>query len=339
MSANKTLLKQLEDKLLHELSSASGEILDNSSLIETLENTKSKAAEIEAKLRQAEQMTEELESARQEYKQAAKRGSILFFVISGLTSLNSMYQYSLWSYLEVFKLTLSTSKRDASIERRVYNIVEGLTYDVYNYTCLGLFEKHKLLLRCDIYQFYLDEKDENSKLSMLPPFLYNVISFQMALKILEGDGELDHEYLDFFIKGSVSLEHSDRSKPYSWVPELGWEDMMRLDSLKGSESKLAGIANSVENNEVSWREWYGAKKPEEAPLPDGYEQSVSMLEKMLVLRCLRQDRITIAVTRFVMQTLGEKYVSPPVIDYNHILKSSRCAVKSQGEYSLFLNGG
>lgn len=45
-SANKSLLKQLEDSLLRELSSSTGNMLDNVDLIDTLENTKLKAGEV-----------------------------------------------------------------------------------------------------------------------------------------------------------------------------------------------------------------------------------------------------------------------------------------------------
>lgn len=52
--------------------------------------------------------------------------------------------------------SLATSKREASLEGRLRAIIDTLTSDVYNYTCLGLFERHKLMF-----------------------------SFQMAIKILE----------------------------------------------------------------------------------------------------------------------------------------------------------
>ena len=52
-SVNKSLLKDLEDTLLMELSSASGEILDNVELISTLDETKYKAKEISCKLEEA----------------------------------------------------------------------------------------------------------------------------------------------------------------------------------------------------------------------------------------------------------------------------------------------
>jgi dynein heavy chain len=74
--------------------------------------------------------------------------------------------------------------------------------DVYNYTCLGLFERHKLMF-----------------------------SFQMTLKLLEAASPLDPELLDFFLKGNLSLEKHSRRKPHEWLPEQGWQDLMRLAEL------------------------------------------------------------------------------------------------------------
>ena len=45
-SANKSLLSGLEDSLLRELATSTGNMLDNVELVDTLENTKSKAAEV-----------------------------------------------------------------------------------------------------------------------------------------------------------------------------------------------------------------------------------------------------------------------------------------------------
>lgn len=88
----------------------------------------------------------EIEETRVRYSPAAKRGAILFFVIAGLSAITNMYEYSLASFLVVFNGSLHTSRRDASLEGRLRNITESLTYDVYAYTCLGLFERHKLML-------------------------------------------------------------------------------------------------------------------------------------------------------------------------------------------------
>ncbi|XP_053466151.1 dynein axonemal heavy chain 10-like [Ictalurus furcatus] len=46
-SENKRLLKDLEDSLLRELATSTGNMLDNVELVHTLEETKSKAAEVQ----------------------------------------------------------------------------------------------------------------------------------------------------------------------------------------------------------------------------------------------------------------------------------------------------
>lgn len=53
------------------------------------------------KLALAEATTKDIEIFRDGYRPVAKRGSILFFVLSDMAGVNSMYQYSLSSYLDV----------------------------------------------------------------------------------------------------------------------------------------------------------------------------------------------------------------------------------------------
>lgn len=62
--------------------------------------------------------------------------------------------------------------------------------------------------------------------------------------------------------------------------------------------------------------------PEEHPLPLGYSDTLNGFERLLLLRCLRIDRVTVGVTGYVMSVLGEKYVQPPVLDYANIYRQS-----------------
>ena len=62
------------------------------------------------KLKLAEKTAKEIEILRDGYRPAARRGAVLFFVLSGMAAINSMYQYSLNSYLQAcsFKLSILT---------------------------------------------------------------------------------------------------------------------------------------------------------------------------------------------------------------------------------------
>lgn len=99
MSENQSTRKKLEDSLLQELSSAKGGILDNMDLVQTLEETKTKSVEISEAIENAEITKADIDKARNAYFPAALRGSVLFFAMTGLSSISSMYEYSLGNYL------------------------------------------------------------------------------------------------------------------------------------------------------------------------------------------------------------------------------------------------
>lgn len=126
-SINKNFLSTLEDSLLRELSNSTGNMLDNEELINTLENTKSKAAEVTEKLILAESTSKDIEQTRNGYRPAAQRGALLFFVLANMAVVNVMYQYSLAAYLTVFRGALKKALPEVELVNRLENILETLT--------------------------------------------------------------------------------------------------------------------------------------------------------------------------------------------------------------------
>ena len=119
----------------------------------------------------------------------------------------------------------------------------------------------------------------------------------MAIKILQEEGQLVQEHLDFFLKGNLSLEKSERARPYAWFPENGWQDLTRMcviDAERGvANSALAGVADCVEADEAAWRAYYELEAPEAAQMPAGLSEKLTPFEQLLVLRCVRMDRVTV----------------------------------------------
>jgi len=80
-----------------------------------------------------------------DYTEVAKRGAILFFAMTSLSAISSMYEYSLTSYLVVFKNGLELSKKDNVLPARLRMIKDKLTQLFYEFVCMGIFESHKLI--------------------------------------------------------------------------------------------------------------------------------------------------------------------------------------------------
>lgn len=290
-SENKKLLKDLEDALLRELAQSQGNMLDNLELIQTLEETKTKATEVSEKLKLGAKTALDIDKLRDGYRPAARRGAILFFILAEMSSINTMYQYSLSSYLEVFEFSLRKSLPDAMLQKRLRNIMDTLTHNMYNYGCTGIFEKDKLLF-----------------------------SFQITIKLEQDLGHVTQEELDFFIKGNIALEKSKRKKPFSWFPEEGWEDCIRL--LEVQPEKFGSLLEDIERNEKVWKKWFDHDTPESQPFPMKYEDSLSNFQRLVLLRCFRIDRIYRAVEEFVTKCMGEKYVTPPIISFESVFEQS-----------------
>lgn len=89
------------------------------------------------KLKLAEKTSKDIDKLRDGYRPVAKRGAILFFVLTEMALVNSMYQYSLASYLEVFRFSLRKSQPDHVLHQRLKNIINTLTDNLYNYGCTG----------------------------------------------------------------------------------------------------------------------------------------------------------------------------------------------------------
>jgi len=120
-SANKAEQRDLEDMLLSELTNSSADVplVDNEPLIAVLENAKTKSDSIAKQLIEAEETNENIESNRDLYKPVAKRGAILFFALTGLSTISEMYEYSLEAYKTVFQNALETSKKDNVLTARL----------------------------------------------------------------------------------------------------------------------------------------------------------------------------------------------------------------------------
>ena len=284
--------KQLENTLLRELAGASGNILDNTELISTLENCKTAALEIESKLEQAKVTTEDIRVASEKYFPAAKRGSILFFSILGLSSLNNMYEMSLSSFLGVFITALERSKRDMDLQTRLDNITKTLTERFYDFMCYGLFEKHKLMF-----------------------------SFNMCIRILSGEDDMHPALLDFFMRGNTSLAPPEVPKPQSfvWMLDQGWKDLLKLKAIGGED--FEDLITHVTSNGPVWFEWYSREAPEQDLFPEPY-RALDPFAEMCLVKCFRPDRVQHCITRFVIKKLGGGYVEPPSLNFQHVLKMS-----------------
>lgn len=315
-SEKKNLLQQLEDSLLREIASNQGNMLDNMDLIETLENTKSSAHEATTKLYLVQVTAADVNKLRDGYRPVAKRGALLFFVLADMAMVNSMYQYSLTSYVEVFVYSLRKALPDPTLRRRLRNIILMLTKNVYDYGCTGIFETHKLLF-----------------------------SFQICTRLQQNKEKLAQRELDFFVKGSIALEKSAKINPTDWLPTTGWIDLLKLSN--DFPETFGQLPEEIEQNDQEWQnvrktnfafitsnlssrqlsavvftQWYDMDAPESQAFPMAYSKKLKPFERLMLMRCFRVDRVYRTIINYVSEVMGEQYITPPHLSLEFILEQS-----------------
>ncbi|XP_073321620.1 dynein axonemal heavy chain 2 [Pagrus major] len=293
IASGKKSLQELEDEILRLLNEATGSLLDDMQLVNTLQTSKVTATEVSEQLKSSEQTKIKLDSAREAYRPCAQRASILFFILNDMVRIDPMYQFSLDAYINLFTLSIKKSKRSHNLEERITNLNDYHTYAVYKYACLGLFEVHKLLF-----------------------------SFQMYAKILEVAGKLNMDEYKFFLRGGLVLnKKGPMDNPCtSWLAGSSWDNITELDKLPN----FHGIMVSFEEYPRHWKLWFTSTEPEKATLPGDWETKCNQLQKMLIVRSLRQDRVSVCVTSLIVNNLGPRFVEPPVLDMKAVVEESTC---------------
>ena len=145
-----------------------------------------------------------------------------YFVLDDMSRVDPMYQFSLDAYVDLFNLSIDSSRltggasggQEMTVTKRCEDINTYHTLAVYKYTCRGLFEAHKLLF-----------------------------SLQLCLKIMETQGTINQEEFNFFSLGAGMVDRSQqRPNNTDWLPSSVWDNITEMDKLPGFQ----GITSSFE---------------------------------------------------------------------------------------------
>ncbi|ESO12478.1 hypothetical protein HELRODRAFT_155577 [Helobdella robusta] len=281
----KISLKNLEDELLARLSTAEANFLGDYALVENLEKTKSMSSDIELKVAEAKVTESRINEAREAYRKAATRASLLYFILNDLNKIHPMYQFSLKAFSIVFEKAIDRAEPAEETPQRVQNLIDCITYSVFIYTSRGLFERDKLTFMA-----------------------------QTAFQILNMNQDIDPQELDFLLRLPAL---PNVVSPVDFLNNQCWGAVKALALL----DEFNNLDRDIEGSTKRWKKFVESEYPEKEKFPQEWKNK-SSLQRMCMLRCLRPDRMTYAVKLFVEEKLGSKFVETRSLDFSKSFEES-----------------
>ena len=289
------------------------------------------------KVEESQETEERINISREKYRVCAARGALLFFMLNSLNKVHAFYAFSLNAFVTVFSrgidiapggrkrkvkisfrtvakrvmgkfdwnmdllATLIPSKKKSAadgkkgaaadatpepteeeMEKRLKALLETTTYTVFNFTRRGLFDKDKL-----------------------------IVSTLLTFSILLQAGELDSFEYNALLKGVNGPKPPPLPDDLAlWMNEAQWVALQGLETM----STFKGISRDMEKRGEDWMYWGLHEMAESQKLPGEWEKKLTDFQKLLLIRALRSDRITGALTNFVENQMGSEYVNQDAFD-------------------------
>jgi len=235
---------------------------------------------------------------------------MLYFLVIQLNVMEFMYQYSLEAFTTFFFKAIN--KTEEKGEERIPALILKIRYIIYQWISRGLFERHKLI------------------------FL-TLITFRLMIKKLLPDVAWEVAEMDFLVKCGTK---PGTENILDWLPNLAWDSVMGLIELEEFKSFGQNLKIDAPNR---FKDWYNEQAPEDQKLPLDWKKLDTMpFKKLLVIRCLRPDRITIALSKFIRDVLpqGDQFLEmDSKLSFSDVLQSAVEDAESTNPIFFILSPG
>ena len=324
-------LRQLEDGVLNALAEQRGNILDDETVMVSLEKLKREAGEVQLRMDESEGVMSEISKIGEQYRPFASSAASVYYALERLSDVHFLYQFSLPFFLRIlddilFPKSGAAAGNDDKMAQLA--VLSRLLFELtYKRVSRGLLNEDQSGFALRLIQIALDE----ARIFQSPPLdKLDVEHFvrQAALASKKTDKNDDKK----------AIESGDVAAQGAKVPEvlgLSSEQRVMLAEL-GKLKAFTGLIQHINGNAQQWNTWLRASEPArgttkpandedddnadskstsntsvpEYPAPAGWEQSgsvpryIALFRQMLIAQVFRPDRLPSLARAFIHSLFG-----------------------------------
>ncbi|XP_013921881.1 PREDICTED: dynein heavy chain 14, axonemal [Thamnophis sirtalis] len=380
ISIDLVALHEYEQRSLQLLQKTTGHLLDDQDLIENLQQTKITSSEIFQRVADSAATEVTIEGLRKAYIPIATRGAVLYFVISDLIHINHVYQFSLNWFHKIFvdsidnvkkreiclsddlsstkiseykvqsKETITESETEIDhFKIHINDIIETLTYHVYETVSSALFNKNKLcfafLLCTAIMKNNCGENVFTNKLGFISENEWNFFLYSRMIANIKQPS----------ISDSADSCVFNKTAPFHWISEMMWKECQYMSTQIPAFNLLC---SSLSTYPQQWNDFLDSenvydlistcyrplspKQESESQLGRESEEEeeeeeekkkksihvifpwekLSPFERLILIKVLRSEMLNQAVEIFVTEKLGTRYFQTGGINLKQMYEGS-----------------
>ncbi|XP_062938980.1 dynein axonemal heavy chain 14 [Cynocephalus volans] len=282
ISLDAITLEELEEKTLNLLQNAQGGALDDEEIVETLRKSKLTANEISKRIKATKKAEVEIQATRKNYLPIATRGTLLYFLVTGLTQINYMYQFSLDWFRQIFVSSVVSKSKEQEhsfkedktslkkvheitniskephleneknpLDRCIKNTIDVLTRNIFKVVSSALFNEDKLCfsfrLCTTIMQNNANGNLMQDDIGSLPEEEWNIFLYSGILTNIKS--VLPHPRLN-------SIFEICKSQHLQWLSNSRWKQCQYVSSQLEPFSLLC---KSLLSNASQWDAFKSSK--------------------------------------------------------------------------------
>lgn len=295
--------KNVEEDIINQLASGT-RLLSELNHIRKIAEFKKHLDETNETLSKVDQNDESVGKGREVYRVIAKRAAVCCDVGQHMAVIKPFYRISWNQFLELYDSSILHSDRSA-----VNFIVDRLMWSCYGYTGRMLLEKDR-----------------------------HIFSVVLALEVEESCGRLGLGEREFLISphlGSITMakiasqedgrEHTkvgQMKKPFDWMNDDAYNNLQIL-AVHFPWFREMFERMPRDGRETQWRSLCENEMAENVPLPDKMDEEFTPLQRMLIVRAVRPDRLLQLTTLYVNAVLGKRYTADPPSDIGTLLRTTK----------------
>jgi dynein heavy chain len=119
--------------------------------------------------------------------------------------------------------------------------------------------------------------------------------------------------------GSKQGEEALPNPASDWLTDKSWQDILALSDLPA----YSGFAKHMISHLDHYKAMFDSNQVHTMPLAPPFASSLTPFQLLLVLRCLRPDKVLAGIQNYVAASMGQHFIEPPPFDLKRCFKESQ----------------